>query len=734
MFGKRYIAIAVSIFAIGVVFGVKVFNVDTFSLCAIFSVIALLSLCAFVYFSRARKEFNVKKILAATFAVAAFSFGVLRVSIYNYAASSYEQYDYKDDTATFEIIEIKENSLELKAISSDIGVNNGENLLLYTDYEFETLVAGDEIVADVTYKAQDGEKYFSNGIALTASGKVIKVKHGDGLFCNIRRFVSESAEKLYEDFEYADSISKAVVAGDKSDIDSYLYSVYNSGGVSHILAISGLHVTLIAMCLHRLLLLLSFSKRTSSVISGVIVLMYAAFVGFTPSVTRASIMILAIMASKVFLKRADSITVLFIALGALLLINPYSLFSVSLELSFLASLAILVTEPILDRIYEFFKIKGELSENNLVNFLYSALNAVIAPALMSLSTTVFSFIVILTTFDSVSYISPLVNIIVVPIFSYALAFAFIAFLLASFAMPIAEVVAAPAGYAFDFITDISEWIYKSDIGKISSHVDWIIIPCIFSVAMIISLLFLHKNRLKVFTISSIAFCVSIAVCGVLNNISQFGLTLIEYGELGGEYVFFRNEETSVYFDIGGYTSEPTVIYENGYTSVEKYVLTNYNDYSYKNFCFFSGRTSISQVILPKPKKIYEIDIYNEIILLANERNYDIIEFDEAFEYKVNDVEMTFIIDDMLGGSLLSIMDANDSVNIFLDGFPVAGHCDVAIFNGFSDEYLLNASYNDVYFKGESVANSSYDGYVDTFSDRIRIVLKDGESGRKIYEP
>ncbi len=734
MFGKRYIAIAVSIFAIGVVFGVKVFNVDTFSLCAIFSVIALLSLCAFVYFSRARKEFNVKKILAATFAVAAFSFGVFRVGLYDFSVSSSVQYNYRDDSATFEIVEIKENALDLKVISSDIGVERGKKVRLYTDYRHDSFIAGDEITALVKYKAQDGEEFLAHGITLTANGEIIKTKRGDGVFYNIRRFVSESAERLYDGFEYASPISKAVTVGDKSDLDSYLYSVYNSGGISHILAISGLHLTLIAMTLHRLLILLSFGKRAACITSCAVVLMYACFVGFTPGVTRASIMILAIMISKIFLKRSDSITILFVALGVLLLINPYSLFSASLELSFLASLAILVSEPIIDRIYEYFKIKSELTENKLLKIYYSFLNAVITPAVISFSTTVFSFFVILTTFDSVSYISPLVNIIVVPIFSYALVFAVIAFFVSAIYMPFAQIIAIPAGYIFDFITDLSELIHKSDIGKISSYVDWIFVPCVFSLLIIASLLFLHKNRFKVFAIASVSFCVSIVFCGFLNNIYHHGVTVVEYGENGGEYVFFRNEETSVFFEAGGYTSEPTVVFENGFTSVDKYVLTDYNSYSYNKFSFFSGRTSISEIYMPKPKNIYEIDIYNEIKFLANKRKYDIIEFEDILEFKLDDFELLFIKDDMLGeGSYFSISSEEDSINIFLNGFPASGNYDVAIFDDFSGR-LFNASYNDVYFKESAIDDSSNVGYVDTFSNRIRIVLNDGENERQIYEP
>lgn len=734
MFGKRYLAIAVSIFAIGVVFGVKVFNADTFSLRAMFTVIAILSVCACAYFVRYKSGLSGKRIIAATFAVAAFSFGVLRVGLYNDAASYSIQYDRKSDKVILEICEVKENYIEAEIVASEIGVNNGEKLRLYLDKRGEKLVSGDTMTANVVYKSRVGEKYYSNGISLSANAEVLEVEKGNGIFCKLRRFVSNSADELYDDFEYAGPISKAVTIGDKSDFDSYLYSIYNSSGVSHILAISGLHVTLIAFCFQKLLVFLSVSKKTSSLIAAVVVLLYASFVGFTPSVTRAAVMLLAIMLSKIFLERADSITMMFIALGILLFINPYSLFSVSLELSFLASLAILVSEPILDRVYEFFMTKAELSDKRIVKVLYSLLNAVVAPAIMSFSTTVFSFFVILTTFDSVSYLSPIVNILVVPLFSYGLVFALAAFIVSAFCMPAALYIAKPAGYIFDFISDLSENIHKADIGRVSSYVDWILIPCVLSIVMIFALLFLHRNRTKCFAISSVAFCFSIALCGTLNNYSQQGVTIFEYGESDGEYVYFRTDETSIYFDVGGYTSEPTVVFENGFTSIEKYVVTDYSGYSYNSFDYFSGRALISQVYLPKPKNIYEIDIYNEIKLLANKRKYDIIEFDNELLFELNQKDILFIKDDMISsGSYFMLEYGNNDVNLFLDGFPAVGRYDIAIVNGFSEEYLFNASYKTLYFKDEAVENSSYDGLTDTFSSRIRIVYEDGEGADIIYE-
>ncbi len=734
MFGKRYLAIGVSIFAIGVIFGIKVFDLDTFSLRAIFITIAVLSVCSFAFFAYVKTNFNTKKILAVAFAVAAFSFGVVRVWLYDDAISYSSRFDGKSDTATFEISEIKETSVDVEIVSSEIGVPEGESVRLYIDLEKDGLVAGDLIVAEVTYSVQKNEYFYSNGIALSAHGEALETKEGNGSFCKIRRFVSETATELYYGFEYAGPISKAVSIGDKSGVDSYLYTIYNSGGISHILAISGLHISLIAMCLHRFLLLISVNKKVACIISSSIVLLYAAFVGFTPSVSRASIMMLLIMLSRMFLRRADSITALFIALGLLLIFNPYSIFAVGLQLSFLSSLAILVCEPLFDRVTEFFKVRAE-EKGRVGAFVYKALNLIIMPGLLSFATTVFSFSVICSSFDSVSYISPIVNIIAVPLFSYALIFAIIAFAVAAVSLPIAVYIAKPAGYLFDFISGLGESVHTSDIGKLSSHIDLIIVPCIISLIMIASLLFMRRKRFKVFGISAVSFCLSIMICGLLNGYMNKGVTIIEYGNAKGEYVFFRNDETSIYFDLGGYTSESEMVYEKGFTSVEKYITLKYSNSSYKKFEDFCGSMSVSQIFLPEPKNIYEINMYIRIKELANQRNCDIIIFDKDLCFELNEVSVVLIRDDSLGnGSLISFERPRKSVCIFEGDFPALGECDVAVFSDFSEKEFANAFFDEMFFIESAVENTSFEGYLDTFKERIKITTKDGESEIEIYEP
>ena len=109
MYRKRLIATAVSIFTLGVVFGIFVVEYDTFSLRAVFVSCAMLSVLYIIVSKRFNDIARSKSMMAVALAVAAFSFGVLRVSAYNLFGSQTTQFDKKNDDAKFEVSEVNEN-------------------------------------------------------------------------------------------------------------------------------------------------------------------------------------------------------------------------------------------------------------------------------------------------------------------------------------------------------------------------------------------------------------------------------------------------------------------------------------------------------------------------------------------------------------------------------------------------------------------------------------------------
>ncbi len=733
MYKKRLIATTVSIFALGVVFGIFSVEYDTFSFRALFGALAVFSTVFTVASCYFKDNINIKRVSAVALAVAAFSFGVLRVTVYNSFEINTSQFDGENDIAEFKVSEVNTYYADAYVITSDIGVPKGELVRVYADEFSDTLISGDRFYADVKYNFSDSRSTYAEGISLTASATIKSYETGNGLFYRLRQSVSQNSVKLYEGFTYAPAISKAAVVGDRSSLDSYIYSLYNSSGLSHVLAISGLHVSLFSLNLYTFLMILAFRQKFVCVFCSLTAIGYASLVGFTAGAVRACFVFIFLMLFRLFKRRSDEITALFISLALLVLINPYSLWSVSLQLSYLCSLGIILAHPILAKIQMFFNIRFNRSEG-IIAIIYRLLSALVTPIFITFAATIFSFPIICTKFDTISYISPLINVFAVSLFSYAIGFAIVAFLVAPICLPLAKIISYPAGMVFDLITNLARKIHEAEIGTMSVHVPYMFVPVILSVIMIAVLVFLSRRRVQAFACVAVLFCLSLYGCWVLNDTYIAKKSIIEYGNGSGEYVYFQTPDSNVYVDIGGYSSVTDAVYKNGCVALDKYILVDYSQYSLKRFDRLSGSMKVQSLYVPDPITSYEMDIYLQIKELANSRNCDIIHYDSVCVEEFTNESYVEVYNDM-GQTVIRAGIMGKSV-VFVGGdFGEWIDCDVAVaLNDYkSDGTHINAY--DIY-ASDDYLKSGYntEHYFSRFKDTLRIEMYNQEGQIKIYEP
>lgn len=130
--------------------------------------------------------------------------------------------------------------------------------------------------------------------------------------------------------------------GDKEPLGDELYEVFQRNGVGHLLAVSGIHVGIIYLYVNMI-----FGRRGGRAVPPVILallLFYAALASFSPSVVRAVVMIGSHLLARILRRRYDLLCCCSFSAFLMLLWNPYNLFAVGFQLSFLAvfSLAFLL--------------------------------------------------------------------------------------------------------------------------------------------------------------------------------------------------------------------------------------------------------------------------------------------------------------------------------------------------------------------------------------------------------
>ena len=149
-------------------------------------------------------------------------------------------------------------------------------------------------------------------------------------------------------------IVKALILGQKKDINKQLYSDYAAAGAIHILAVSGLHVGIIYFILITLLRPLKRLFKHELIISIIIVISlwgFAFLTGLSPSVIRAVTMFSFFAFAKAINRETNTINTLFLSYFTLLIINPLWLFHIGFQLSYLAVLSILWLLPLFNKVY-----------------------------------------------------------------------------------------------------------------------------------------------------------------------------------------------------------------------------------------------------------------------------------------------------------------------------------------------------------------------------------------------
>lgn len=245
----------------------------------------------------------------------------------------------------------------------------GRQFLLYMakDSLAETILPGDTLMVQTTLAPPrnngipyefDYARYLRlkgvAGTAYVAEGQWRVAGHDDSALSLDQRMAQwrGAVLELYERLGFQDgnlAVLSALTLGEKDGLDSELRQAYTVAGVSHVLALSGLHIGLLYGCLLWTFgLLWRRLPRLKPVLLAVALLVlwgYAAVTGFSPSVVRAVIMFSLLAVANLLPERPLSLNTLSVAAFLMLLVHPQWLLDVGFQLSFASMYSILLLQP-----------------------------------------------------------------------------------------------------------------------------------------------------------------------------------------------------------------------------------------------------------------------------------------------------------------------------------------------------------------------------------------------------
>jgi competence protein ComEC len=254
------------------------------------------------------------------------------------------------------------------------------------------------------------------------SFKIVSVAPSAGLFQRMEALRQKLSKQMDADLSLYDpqvvGLVKALILGDRNGITSTLRADFNRAGVGHVMAISGLHVGMVAtlsfvvarwiLAWIPLLITLAWVRKAAAVVSLVPVLGYGILAGLSPSTQRAMLMVAVCLLGIWAGRRHDWLNTLAIAALVILVIYPPALLSISFQLSFSAVLALVAGShlmPWAGKIpdLEMWKKLGR----RLMAFLWISILAILG-----------TLPLVLYYFNQISLVGPATNLVVVPLVGF----------------------------------------------------------------------------------------------------------------------------------------------------------------------------------------------------------------------------------------------------------------------------------------------------------------------------
>jgi len=326
------------------------------------------------------------------------------------------------------------------------------------------------------------------------------------------------------------SLVNGLLLGMKSEIPDGIASMFRNLGISHLLAVSGLHVGLIVLILYQLLLTLSLKRIPRTILIMVFLIFYCYMTGGSPSVIRSSLMTAMLLMAPVFHRKYQALNAVAATAVILLLVNPFYLRDIGFQFSFAAVFGILIGYRILKE-----KIAYQ-PRNPAVRYAWDML-------MVSVSAALFTAPVALCCFNTMQIASLFLNIIAIPL---------------TFCVMICAIVSLPCLFIPSFISDLifhaldlSLELLRGMLRLASRSGIWTLTvpsywkPYIMAVLLIIVILLcIHNKKIKkILSLVSVLFCLCWSFVSTRPEIIQLALPR-------GSSILFRNGRDALIINTG----------------------------------------------------------------------------------------------------------------------------------------------------------------------------------------
>lgn len=513
---------------------------------------------------------------------------------------------------------------------------------------------------------QSGSRYQAEGIHFLAyannSPYVYRTAHGSQKYvvANLRNRLYTLISDLFP--EDTQGFARALLLGDSSDLSDALDNAFRNSGIRHIIAVSGLHVSILFAGIYQMV----GKRRWMTAIFGLPALFFfAALAGFTPSVVRACVMQALMIFSILLRKEYDPPTALAFAALVILGVNPAAINSVSFQLSVASVAGIFLFAGKIHAYIISRKWMGKVSGKSISSKIKRWFSSSVSVSLsaISLTTPLSAYY-----FGTVSIVGVLTNLLTLWCVTCIFCGIMIACLAGGLFAPagwlIAQIVSVPMRY----VQSVAKLIGSIPYATVSAKDVYVVCWLVFTY-LLIFLFLVSKKKKPVLLLG----CIIAGLCSALllswneHRQCDYQMSVLDVGQ--GQCIVLQSGDACYVVDCGGDvgSSAATLVVSTlrtqGIFEIDGLILTHFDVDHMGGAASLLSQMPVASVYIPD----------------ADGQLRQRMELEEAYAHKINVVRNNAYFS--CGDAYISIFPANlgtDGNNSSLSILFQAENCDILI--------------------------------------------------------
>ena len=501
----------------------------------------------------------------------------------NFYLKTVEKVDDTKDNVTVRVSDFSEATKHGTSVDGRVELEGKTYRIRLYSYEDISFVPGDTVYGEIElhYIAGDldSDTYLSGeGVYLVGYLGEHTVNHAERMNLRqypvyLREWILHRMNELFP--EDTMPFAQALMLGQRSELDYETNTALSVSGIRHVVAVSGLHVSILCSLV---ILIFGYHRVITPIVGVSLLVIFAAVTGFTPSVVRSCLMYTLMFGALAAQKEYDAPTSLAFAVLVMLLINPLSIMSVSLQLSVLCVVGILLFSEKIQKLILSEKCLGKASSKSLSGKLKRWFAASVS---VTLSTMITTTPLCAIYFGTISLVGVLTNLLTLWMITIVFCGVLAGVVLGTVYVPIGKAICWLLSWGIRYVLFVSKSLAALPFAAVYTQSPYIVAWIIFSYLLIAAFAVGQKKHFWLtLTCVVTSLILSVSFSWLEPHLEDYRFTVLDVGQ--GQCILVQSNDRYYMIDCGGDSPVSTAnlaaqtLLSQGITNLDGVILTHYD--------------------------------------------------------------------------------------------------------------------------------------------------------------